>query len=124
MTQLSTTEAHDDYAPDAAEIVDLLASIMSDGLDHPEIWSQMGQFIGHLPNLPAEIAARMSAEGWGPNRLSYSLLAILCQSGLGDIDGALAAVEQLAIAYSQSAQVQGVVFYLHALKDPGNPRYQ
>lgn len=124
MTQHSTIVAQDTHAPDAWEIVDLLTSILSDGLDHPEMWSQIGQFLDHLPTLPAEIAERLALESWEPNRRSLAVLAVVCQAAQGDIDGALAAAEPLAIAHSQSALVQGAIFHLHALKDPADPRYQ
>jgi sulfatase maturation enzyme AslB (radical SAM superfamily) len=124
MTHQTTTTADAAYAPDAGEIADLLTSIVSDGLDHPELWPRLGEFVEHLPELPVEFLTRLAVEGWEPNRIALAVLGILCDAARGDVAGALTAIEPLAVANSQSALVQGAVFYLHSLQDPDNPRYR
>lgn len=123
-TAIEAADAEEVFAPDAREIADLLTNILTDGLDHPEVWSQMGQFLDHLPELPEELVGRLNA-GFDPaNRNVQILLLIMCYAARGQVDFALEQIQVLAISYSQSALVQGAVFYLHSLQDPENPRYQ
>jgi len=115
--------AQDIYAPTADDIVDLMMSILSDRVDHPELWHQIPTFLDHLPDLPAVITQRLNWESDEAARSALVLILIMCFAARGQIDFALEKIEPLAIAYSQSAQVQGAVFHLHSLKDPANPKY-
>lgn len=116
-------DAREAFAPSAEEIADLLMSILSDELDHPEVWTQIGQLLDHLPDLPAVLANRLR---WVDDeaRSNVLLLLIMCYAARGQVDFALEQIEPLAIAHSQSAQIQGAAFHLHSLKDPKNPKYR
>jgi organic radical activating enzyme len=116
-------EAQEVYAPSANDILDLMMSILSDRVDHPEVWRQIPTFLDHLPDLPAVISQRLNWESNEAARGALVLILIMCFAARGQVDFALEKIEPLAIAYSQSAQVQGAVFYLNSLKDPENPKY-
>lgn len=116
-------EAQDIHAPSANDIVDLMMSILSDRVDHPEVWKQLPTFLDHLPDLPQALAHRMNFESNEEARGIAVLLLIMCYGVRGQLDFALEQIEPLAIAHSQSAQIQGAVFHLHSLKDPENPKY-
>lgn len=111
------------FAPDENEIVDLFLSILSDGLDHPEVWVQLGFFLDHLPELPTELVARLGYV-WNPQeRTALILLLIICYAARGEVAYALEQIEPVAIENSQSALVQGALFHIQSLADPGNPKF-
>lgn len=117
-------EAEEAGAPTAVEIADLLLSILSDGLDHPELWPQMAQFLDYLPDLPQELVDRLNTASGVAERVHLSLLLILCYAARGHMPVAFEGIEPLAAMHSQSALVQGVRFYLNGLMDPANPKYR
>lgn len=127
MTDHAVIEAADGQEappPDASEMADLLISVLSDGLDHPELWPQIGEILDYLPDLSTELGKRLDRE-WHPGvRTGLTVLLILCYAARGQIDFALEQLEQLSIMFSQSPLVQGGIFYLHSLKDKENPCYQ
>jgi hypothetical protein len=112
-----------DAPPGAGDIADMLLSILSDNLDHPEVWPQVKGFAEFLPDLPKVLNARLASESALDTRLHLCILGILCHAEQ-DPDWAIQQIEPLGIMASQSALVQGAIFYLHGLNDPGNPKYQ
>ena len=122
-TVIEVTDAEEVIAPDAQEIADLMAGILADGLDHPEVWSQLGIFLDHLPELPAELAGRLNYT-WNPQeRTALILLLVMCYAVRGQIAYALEQIEPVAIEHSQSALVQGALFHIQGLADPDNPKF-
>ena len=117
-------DAEEVFAPTAPEIADMLMSILSDNVDHPEVWPQIGQFLDYLPDLPTELARRLDTAWSGEARAYAAILLIMCYAARAQVDFALEQIEPLAITHSQSALVQGAVFYLKSLKDPHNPIYR
>lgn len=123
-TALITDEAEEIFAPDAREIADLLLSIVSDDLDHPEVWRQLPDFLDHLPLLPIEFASRFPTEHDDRIRIQLSVLLIMCYATSGQLDFAAKEIAPIAVMRSQSALVQGAVFHLNMLGDPENPKYR
>ncbi|NIJ08126.1 hypothetical protein FHS31_001736 [Sphingomonas vulcanisoli] len=123
-TALITEDAEEVFAPDAGEIADLLLGIVADGLDHPEIWTQLPGFLDHLPLLPIEFARRIAITHDERVRIQLSVLLIMCYAASNQLEFALGEIAPLAVMCSQSALVQGAVFYLNGLSDPDNPKYQ
>lgn len=112
------------FAPTAADMVDLMLDTLWDGLDHPEIWSQIGVILDRLPELPTVLTSRIECEPSAARHRLLMLLLLMCFAARGHVDFALEQIEPIAVANSQSAQVQGAVFYLRGLQDPENPKYK
>ena len=122
-TVIEATDAEELIAPDAREIVDLFVGILADGLDHPEVWLQLGIFLDNLPELPAELAGRLN-HGWNPQeRTALILLLIMCYAVRDQVAYALEQIEPVAIQNSQSALVQGALFHIQSLADPQNSKF-
>lgn len=98
-------------------------SVLSDGLDHPELWLLIPDFVASHPALVPALKAALSSAGGGEGGRSARLLLALCGASLGDLGEAIAYVEAMAADYSQSPMVQGVWFHLQGLADPHNPKY-
>ncbi len=105
------------------ELLDLLMSILSDGLDHPEVWDEMPDFLRLFPDMVSHIDSRVAQE---PDATAQALLIMLQSIALataGEFERAFALAEPLAIKNSQSALVQGVLFRLKGLREPDNLTY-
>ncbi|MEL6486624.1 MAG: SPASM domain-containing protein [Pseudomonadota bacterium] len=105
------------------EVLSLLISILSDGIDHPEVWDEIPGFLEIWPDMPALIAHRLEMESNMTAQALLVLLKAVAEAEQGHIDTAFAAVEELAIRNSQSALVQGALFRLKAIREPDNPAY-
>lgn len=115
-----TVPAHHDLA---RHIVDLMLSVMSDGLDHPELWQLIPGFVESNPTLvPALHAVSLLAKD-GETVRSIRLLLALCDASRGRLRESIDSLEPIAADHSQSPLVQGVLFYLRGLADPEDPKY-
>jgi organic radical activating enzyme len=109
----------------AAEVLELLCRKIADGVDHPEIWTAWPDFLASFPALALYVKQRLAGTFIGdrmevPLRIAHALS--LAHSGKAE-DGSTV-IEAISARYSQSALVQGVVFYLRGIADPGNSKYQ
>ncbi|MEO0698488.1 MAG: radical SAM protein [Pseudomonadota bacterium] len=121
----ATTEIEQDQPIQASldEVLSLLISILSDGIDHPEVWGEIPGFLEIWPDMPDLIEHRLQSESDMTAQALLILLKAVAQAEQGHIDTAFAAVEELAIKNSQSALVQGALFRLKAIREPDNPAY-
>lgn len=102
------------------EVVLLLLERMADGLDHPELWADIPEFAAFFPAMTQALADHVShAQG---NRLHLAILHAICVA-IDDPLAALRLLEPLAVQNSLSAIVQGALFHIQGLADPGNPKY-
>lgn len=106
---------------DADALITLLLGIMADGLDHPEIWAEIPALCAAIADFRPALVRRFAAAG--PDQANILILHTLCLAADDDLTTALAQIGPLAMAASQSALVQGALFHLHGLADPGNPKY-
>jgi hypothetical protein len=102
------------------EVIGLMMERLSDGLDHPELWPDIPEFAAHFPQMADTLAARL-ANSWG-GRLHLAVLHALCVAST-DPQAALCLLEPLAVQNSLSTLVQGALFHVQGLLDPGNDRY-
>lgn len=114
----------EELPPAAEEIIELMLAVMGDGLDHPELWPSVGGFLEHLPELPAVVAGWAQVEPQAQTRRSLAIIHAMCRAAAGETAAALAELEPLAVANSQSPLIQGAIFYLNGLLDPENPKYK
>ena len=123
--QFDTAQETDAAAPlEAAEAVDIMLSLLSDGLDHPELWPIMNQFVDGVPSLVSELQRRLAIESFSPAKTSLQILLAMCGAVVDDAAKMLELLQPIAIQNSQSPLVQGAVFYLEGLCRPEDPRYQ
>lgn len=108
----------------AQQATDLMLSVISDGLDHPELWRLIPSIVAENPLVPQALLQRSSAEPSGRIRLQVQLLLGLAMAAVGPAGEALASLMPLCATESQNVQVQGVLFHLEGLLDPENPKYQ
>lgn len=105
-------------------IADLMLTVLSDGLDHPELWSAIPSFVDTVPGLTETFQHRLGLEGQSSDRTSLIILLGMCGAAKGHAALMAERLEPLAVEYSQSPQIQGALFHLRGLADPGNPKYQ
>ncbi|MBV9841587.1 MAG: radical SAM protein [Sphingomonadaceae bacterium] len=106
------------------EIIDLMLSVLSDGLDHPELWTQIPAFALLVPDFPQRLATRLDHERGERERLSLCLILAVTQAAAGMPHEMVAHLQPLAVGHSQSPLVQGALFHIHGLADPDNPKYR
>jgi sulfatase maturation enzyme AslB (radical SAM superfamily) len=117
-----TAAIADDQATE--HLIDLMLNVMSDGLDHPELWILLPPLVTENPLIPAALYARLANEPRSQVRVMMKLLLGL---SLIATDGPSAALETLmpfSALHSMNIQVQGTIFYLEGLLDPKNPKFQ
>lgn len=107
----------------AEDVADLMLSVLSDGLDHPELWAMLPNLLAQAPDLPDVLYRRTHAANGIGASVSARLLLALCGAVTDDPATIIEVLTPLAADYSQSPLVQGVMFHLHALLDPTNPKY-
>ncbi len=104
------------------EIVDLMQTVLTDELDHPELWAAMPGYVEAMPALVGEVQARLDCAA-GPERSGLLILLAMCGAAMGHAALMLETLSPLAAKHSQSPLVQGALFHLRGLLDPGNPKY-
>jgi wyosine [tRNA(Phe)-imidazoG37] synthetase (radical SAM superfamily) len=103
------------------EVISLIADRLCDGLDHPEIWADLPEFVGFFPNFVEEVEIRL-ARGQEP-RGQLTILYVVAMAVAGEPERALSMLEPISVANSLSALVQGAVFHIQSLLDPANPKF-
>jgi hypothetical protein len=103
------------------EVIALIADRLRDGLDHPEIWADLPQFVAFFPNFAEEVEIRV-ARGDEPHG-HLALLHIIAVAVAGEPRRALEMLEPIALDNSLSALVQGMMFHIQSLLDPANPKF-
>ncbi|MEO0464188.1 MAG: radical SAM protein [Pseudomonadota bacterium] len=106
------------------QLTDMLMSILSDGLDHPEVWDEIPAFLEVFPDLADIIAQRLALESQPTAQVLLDLLRAIALANGGALEEAFALIEPAALKNSQSPLVQGALFRLKALREPDNPAYQ
>lgn len=122
----AATDLDDERArrPGAPELIDLFLTLMSDELDHPELWASLPGQLESTPELAQVLYDRLSAERDARLRTQLGLLLIMFYAAAGEAEYALEQIQPFAAAASQSAQVQGALFHIEGLLDPDNPKYR
>jgi MoaA/NifB/PqqE/SkfB family radical SAM enzyme len=103
----------------------LLMNDLLDGTDHPEIWEAFPQFVDQLPGLSSvmrENAGLLQSPRLDA-RIAFTILVAMGSAAQGDPAGALSFLEDMATRYTESPLVQGAVFHIQSLLDPGNPKF-
>jgi MoaA/NifB/PqqE/SkfB family radical SAM enzyme len=118
-----TGVAGDEPDLSAESIVDLMLTVLSDGLDHPELWEAVPGFVDALPDLVGVIQQRLNDESRRETRASLLVLLGICGAAKGHPALMAEKLEPLAVEFSQSPLVQGALFHLQGLADPDNPKY-
>ena len=107
----------------AESIVDLMLAVLSDGLDHPELWEAVPGFVDALPDIVGVLEQRLDAESGRATRTASLILLGMCGAAKGHPALMAERLEPLAVEFSQSPLVQGALFHLRGLADPDNPKY-
>ncbi|MBQ1499961.1 MAG: radical SAM protein [Sphingomonas sp.] len=108
----------------AWQAIDLMLSVLSDGLDHPELWALIPSIVAENPLVPEALLRRTAAEPSPRLRVQMQMLLGLCAATLSAPRDALDALMPLCSTESQNVQLQGALFHLEGLLDPGNPKYR
>jgi len=106
----------------ADQMVDLMLSILADGLDHPELWQAIPELVVNNPLLVRRLQTRLPLTRPG-DAISLRVLLAMCGAALGELDEIVEIFTLFAADYSQSALIQGALFHLQGLQDPSNPKY-
>jgi len=103
------------------DVIELMTERLSDGLDHPELWADLPAFIAHFPNFVGELGSRIVR---GIGRVGeMTVLHCVAIAVAGDPRRALHMLEPIAVNNSLVPVVQGALFHVQGLLDPGNPKY-
>jgi sulfatase maturation enzyme AslB (radical SAM superfamily) len=109
--------------PTSNDVVDLMLSVLSDGLDHPELWEIIPNLMASDSMLVPTLQRRLAEEPRLVFKDSLRILLGMCASAEGETADVLELLAPLAARYSQSLMVQGALFHLEGKLDPENPRY-
>ncbi|GAA3699427.1 hypothetical protein GCM10022268_07030 [Sphingomonas cynarae] len=107
----------------AEDVADLMFSVLSDGLDHPELWEMLPNLLAQAPDLPDALRRRGHLASDLNTCVSAQLLLGLCAAVEGSPASIIEVLTPFAADYSLSPLVQGALFHLHAMADPTNPKY-
>jgi len=72
------TAEGEEPALSADGIIDLMLTVMSDGLDHPELWASIPGFVEAMPELVGKLQQRLEIESRTDNRTALLLLLGMC----------------------------------------------
>lgn len=108
----------------ALQALELMLNLMSDGLDHPELWRLIPELAEQNPLIEPVARQCAAIEPGQQARLRLQLLLGLLRAAAGAPREALDSLMPLSMRESQNVQVQGVLFHLEGLLDPLNPKYQ
>lgn len=108
----------------ATEAIDIMLALLSDGLDHPELWAVMPQFLDGVDRLVPTLHQRLALESNQRTRVSLVLLIAICGAHLGQAPAMLDQLQPLSIRYSQSPLVQGAIFFVEGVCNPDDPKYR
>lgn len=108
----------------ADQVVNLMLSVLSDRLDHPELWSIIPDFVAAHPMLLDAIEYRLAQIPDHMEMVPLKLLLCMSAAALGEVQPVIDALTPLATDNSTSPLVQGALFHLQGLADPGNPKYE
>lgn len=106
------------------ELLGMLMSILSDGLDHPELWDEIPSFCEVFPDFLSHINRLIAMESNATSQALLELIKAVTLAVEGDFDAAFSVVEPLALKNSQSAVVQGALFRVKSLRDPDNAQFK
>lgn len=76
----------------AEQAANLMLSIASDGLDHPELWALVPALVGENPLNPSVLERRASME---PRPQVRTMMQLLCGLGIGALAGPRVALDAL-----------------------------
>lgn len=118
---------HNDQAEEgdrANSAIDLMLSILSDGVDHPELWEMLPELVEGNPYLVGIAQDRLAREWRLDQQVQLKLILGICGTLAGEGAAILESMAPLSADFSQSPQVQGALFHIAGLLDPENPKYQ
>lgn len=108
---------------DAVELVDMLLDQLEDGLDHPELWPDIGIFAGAVPGFIDALFLAYGSSIIGRRGAHALALIAIARGAEGRTSDALTALETVGASFSQSPLIQGATFHVQSLRDPGNPKF-
>lgn len=109
-------------AATANQMVDIMLDILADGLDHPELWSHIPDYLGNNP-LIADVLQQRLAMVRGADAAPIMILLAMCGEALGGLSEMIDVLVGLSADFSQSPLFQGALFHLRGLEDPSDPKY-
>jgi sulfatase maturation enzyme AslB (radical SAM superfamily) len=121
-TIIPADEAQDDLS--AIDVACLMLSAISDGLDHPELWARVPDFLDSYPQLSAVLGEMLEQASDPAMKIALLVLLSMCGAGLGQAELMRNTLAPVAADHSGSPLVQGALFYLDSLLDPENPKYR
>jgi len=110
--------------PSAEHIADLMRSVLSDGLDHPELWTIVPEFVQSYPELIPVLRHQLDCSHDPGSRMPLLVLLGIAGATLGDPRMMLDILLPMTGQFGQSPLVQGAIFHLEGLLDPENPKYR
>jgi len=108
----------------AEQTIDLMMSLMSDGLDHPGLWTLAPSLVAQNPLIVPALEQRSLVEPSQRSRVQLQLLLALSTAAADEAGEVLQKLMPLCANESQNVQVQGALFHLEGMLDPTNPKYQ
>lgn len=108
----------------AAGVLELLCQKLSDNVDHPEIWAAWPDFLGGYRAFGLYVKHQLARTLIGDRmELTLRIAHSLTLAYRGKPAEGISVMEAISARYSQSPLVQGTIFFLHGLAEPGNAKY-
>jgi MoaA/NifB/PqqE/SkfB family radical SAM enzyme len=106
----------------ANSMVDTMLGILIDGLDHPELWPHIPEFLASNPLIGDVIRQRLTGVQ-GADASPIIILLAMCEVALGRLPDMIDELVGLSVDFSQSPLVQGALFHLRGLQNPSDTKY-
>lgn len=103
-------------------MVDIMLTILADGLDHPELWPCIPEYLDANP-LIADVLQERVAIVRRSEASAATILLAMSGAAAGAVTEMTDVLIDLSANFSQSPLVQGALFHLRSLQNPSDPRY-
>ena len=109
-------------AATANDMVAIMLDILADGLDHPELWPHVPEYLDDNPLIVEALQHRLARVGEA-DAARVTVLLAMCGAARGELIEMIDVLVALSADFSQSPLIQGALFHLRGLQDPSDPRY-
>ncbi len=118
-----TIEAPADPRTEAMQAIDLILNLLSDEVDHPEVWPLVPALAAENPSFETLLYDRTNETSDPHGKLKLCVLIGLVRSATSSPQLVFDQLRSISIDASHNVQIQGALFYIESLIDPDNEKF-
>jgi len=109
-----------EFEPAHIELLEMVANVLADDLDHPEVWQLLAEFgaMDGAAELIDTVSALRAMQADRRSAKALDLIGGVLGAANGDRAASLAKLKQLEAAHGLCPQVAGACFFVNRLGDP------